>query len=269
MAKRNLGLARRVIAVANQKGGVGKTTTVMNLGAALAINGVPTLVLDLDPQGNASTGLGIQIDDPDPAIQDVLLGRSSLDQSVRTTMIDNLSIVPATPRLQEDINILPTTIENSFRLRDAMAQAQRWHYVLIDCPPSLDLLTRNALAAAQSLLIPLQAEFFALQGLTQLLLTMRTIRKTMNPAIRIEGVLLTMFDGRNNLSRQVETEVRSHLEDLVFETIIPRNVRLSEAPSHGMPAITYDSRSTGSEAYRKLATELMRSHGRKPIVARR
>ncbi|MGB3554030.1 MAG: ParA family protein [Jannaschia sp.] len=256
---------RRIIAIANQKGGVGKTTTAINLGAALAVRGKRVLVIDLDPQGNASTGLGISRETRNHTAYDLLLGEQSADQLARTTDVDNLWIIPATMDLSSaDTELMATSrrvvhLKNALRLRDA-----NFDYILIDCPPSLNLLTINAFVAAHSVIVPLQAEFFALEGLSQLLLTVREVRETANAELRIEGVVLTMFDKRNNLCLQVEEDARSNLGDLVFETRIPRNVRLSEAPSYAMPVLNYDPTSRGALAYRQLAGELL-ARNRKEI----
>lgn len=258
--------APRIIAIANQKGGVGKTTTTINLGAALAESGARVLIVDLDPQGNASTGLGIEADAREITTYDFLLDEASLDDAVQATSQDRLSIIPATVDLSSaDIELLANE-KRSFLLHDALRQPAMeglaLDYILIDCPPSLNLLTVNAMVAAHSVLIPLQAEFFALEGLSQLMLTIREVRQSANSALRIEGVLLTMVDGRNNLSAQVEADARETLGDLVFATRIPRNVRVSEAPSYAMPVLTYDSTSKGAQAYRDLAQEIVQRHAR-------
>ncbi len=258
--------APRIIAVANQKGGVGKTTTTINLGAALADSGARVLIVDLDPQGNASTGLGIEAGARDITTYDFLLDEATLDEAVQPTNHDRLSIIPATVDLSSADIELFSNEKRSFLLHDALRQpgmaALAPDYVLIDCPPSLNLLTVNAMVASHSVLIPLQAEFFALEGLSQLMLTIREVRQSANPDLRIEGVLLTMVDGRNNLSAQVEADARDTLGDLVFATRIPRNVRVSEAPSYAMPVLTYDSTSKGAQAYRDLAGEIVRRHAR-------
>lgn len=256
----------RIIAVANQKGGVGKTTTTINLGAALADTGARVLIVDLDPQGNASTGLGIEANARDVTTYDFLLDEVSLDAAVQRTSHDRLSIIPATVDLSSaDIELFANE-KRSFLLHDALRQPAmeglKLDYILIDCPPSLNLLTVNAMVAAHSVLIPLQAEFFALEGLSQLMLTIREVRQSANADLRIEGVLLTMVDGRNNLSAQVEADARDTLGDLVFTTRIPRNVRVSEAPSYAMPVLTYDSTSKGAQAYRDLAREVVQRHAR-------
>ncbi|GAB4282372.1 MAG: ParA family protein [Roseovarius sp.] len=258
----------RIIAIANQKGGVGKTTTTINLGAALAEAGRKVLIVDLDPQGNASTGLGIEPQQRDRTTYDLLLDEAPLAEVIRPTDTENLAIIPATVDLSSaDIELIANE-KRSFLLRDALRRpsmdAFGFDYVLIDCPPSLNLLTVNAMVAAHSILVPLQAEFFALEGLSQLMLTIRQVRQSANPDLRIEGVVLTMFDVRNNLSAQVEQDARENLGDLVFATLIPRNVRLSEAPSFSMPVLRYDSASKGARAYRDLAAELMRNHARVP-----
>lgn len=251
----------RIIAIANQKGGVGKTTTAINLGAALARKGRRVLLVDLDPQGNASTGLGLLRDDRPVTSYDVLLGDASALSAQRPTAIDGLSVVPATTDLSSaDIDLTPN--ENRSRLlRDALSPAAlaagEFDHILIDCPPSLNLLTVNALVAAHAVLVPLQSEFFALEGLSQLMMTIRDIRARANPGLRIEGVVLTMADRRNNLSQQVEADARETLGDLVFRTVIPRNVRLSEAPSFAMTVLDYDPGSTGAAAYIALAQELL------------
>jgi chromosome partitioning protein len=246
------------IAVANQKGGVGKTTTAINLATALAATGWRVLLIDLDPQGNASTGLGIGHALRDRSSYDVLTGCVSLEEAVVPTQVPRLDLVPATVDLSGAEIELVSLEERTHRLDNALdSAATRWDVCLIDCPPSLGLLTINALVAAQSILVPLQTEFFALEGLSQLLQTIERIRARFNPELSILGVALTMFDRRNNLSSQVADDVRACLGKVVFETVIPRNVRLSEAPSHGIPALIYDHRCLGSEAYIALARELI------------
>ncbi|WP_135502752.1 ParA family protein [Roseovarius aestuariivivens] len=257
----------KIIAVANQKGGVGKTTTTINLGAALAEIGCRVLIVDLDPQGNASTGLGIEPDARDYTTYELLLEEIELAQVIQPTRNEHLMIVPATVDLSSADMELVSNEKRSFLLSDALRQpamdAFGFDFILIDCPPSLNLLTVNAMVAAHSVLVPLQSEFFALEGLSQLMLTIREVRQSANPDLRIEGVVLTMFDGRNNLSSQVEQDARDNLGDLVFETRIPRNVRVSEAPSYSLPVLNYDSSSKGAEAYRDLARELMKNNTRK------
>nr|WP_089996560.1 ParA family protein [Cognatiyoonia koreensis] len=251
----------RIIAIANQKGGVGKTTTTINLAAGLAELGQRVLIVDLDPQGNASTGLGIDQDRRDITTYDLLTGDATPVQATQMTEFENLFIVPATTDLSSaDIELISNE-KRSFLLRDALRQLSmdslELDYILIDCPPSLNILTVNAFIAAHSIIVPLQSEFFALEGLSQLMLTIREVRETANKGLRIEGIVLTMYDRRNNLSIQVENDARENLGELVFKTVIPRNVRLSEAPSFAMPVLTYDPASKGSQAYRSLAAEVM------------
>ncbi|MDA7423405.1 ParA family protein [Thalassococcus lentus] len=256
----------KIIAVANQKGGVGKTTTTINLGAALSESGSKVLIVDLDPQGNASTGLGIEPEDREFTTYELLLEDVDLQEVIVPTMMDGLSLIPATVDLSSADMELISNEKRSFLLHDALRQPQidgfQFDYILIDCPPSLNLLTVNAMVAADSVLVPLQSEFFALEGLSQLMLTVREIRQTANPKLRIEGVVLTMYDNRNNLSQQVEADARDNLGELVFSTIIPRNVRVSEAPSYALPVLSYDSTSKGALAYRALAKELVEKNGK-------
>jgi chromosome partitioning protein len=252
----------RVLVIANQKGGVGKTTTAINLGTALAAMGEPTLIIDIDPQGNASTGLGMMRSERRVTVYDVLMGQATLAQAIQPTRIPKLSLLPSTVDLSGAELELVGVERRNFRLKDALddysAHGQNpFSYALIDCPPSLTLLTVNAMVAADAVVVPLQCEFFALEGLTQLLNTIELVRENINPDLELQGIVLTMFDKRNKLSDQVAADVRAHLGDKVYNTVIPRNVRISEAPSHGLPALVYDLKCPGSQAYIKLAGELI------------
>jgi chromosome partitioning protein len=264
----NLPKSPRVLALANQKGGVGKTTTAINLGTALAAIGEEVLIVDLDPQGNASTGLGIDRGARRRSTYDLMIGEATLAETAIETAVPRVAVAPSTLDLLGVELEIASQPDRTFRLRKVLAEASMaserrdYSYVLVDCPPSLNLLTINAMAAAHSILVPLQCEFFALEGLSQLLRTVEQVKQSLNPELSIHGIVLTMFDSRNSLSGQVVADVRAHMGEAVYETIIPRNVRVSEAPSYGKPVLLYDFKSTGSQAYLRLAAEIIQRERR-------
>jgi len=250
----------RIIAIANQKGGVGKTTTSVNLSACLAYLGKKVLLIDIDPQGNATSGVGINKGETSSCIYDVLIDDEDVKNVIQQTKVENLYVIPATISLAGAEIELVSTISREVRLKHALEEIKDdYDYIIIDCPPSLGLLTINALTASDSVIIPVQCEYYALEGLSQLLSTVRLVQKHLNPTLTIDGVLLTMLDARTNLGLQVIEEVKKYFQDKVYKTIIPRNVRLSEAPSHGEPIIIYDSKSRGAEVYLELAREVIKN----------
>lgn len=253
------GVKARVIAVANQKGGVGKTTTAVNLGTALAAVGKTVLLIDLDPQGNASTGMGIERQERASSSYEVLIDGMATENATVTTAVPNLSVIPSSVHLSGAELELADRTRREFQMDLALApERARWDYILIDCPPALGLLTLNALVAADAVLVPLQCEFYALEGLSHLVRTIERVKRAFNPRLEIQGVVLTMFDKRNNLCDMVANDVRDHFGDKVYQTVIPRNVRVSEAPSHGKPVLLYDLQCAGAQAYVHLASEVLR-----------
>lgn len=248
----------KILGVVNQKGGVGKTTTAINLSACLALEGLNILLVDCDPQANASSGLGVGRDDNRHSIYDVLVGDSEAEQVILPTSVENLSLLPGSKNLTGANIELATADDRAVRLRQALEPVKaKYDLVILDCPPALDLLTLNVLVAANALIVPMQAEYFALEGITELISTLERVRAAFNHSIEIEGVLLTMYDDRTNLAQQVRETLRQHFGDRMFITVIPRNIRLAEAPSHGKPVALYDSRSRGTEAYFELAGEFL------------
>ncbi len=252
----------KVMAIVNQKGGVGKSTTAVNLGACMAELGKKVLVVDMDPQGNATSGIGVDKGKLDKCIYNVLVGNEDVKEVMVSTRINNLSLIPATIELAGAEIELVSSLSREVKLRKALENSiDDFQYIFIDCPPSLGLLTLNALTAAEKVLVPIQCEYYALEGLGQLMKTIQLVQNHLNPDLEIEGVILTMYDARTNLSQQVIEEVKNYFKGLVYETIIPRNVRLSEAPSFGLPINLYDARSKGASAYLSLAQEILTSHG--------
>lgn len=248
----------RILGIANQKGGVGKTTTTINLATAMAAVGKRVLLIDLDPQGNASTGVGVSMHQRTPGSYAVLFGDARVSEAVRHTSVPGMDIIPAASDLAgAEIELVPEDRREYF-LQQALSTAEGYDYILIDCPPALGLLTLNALVAADAVIVPLQCEFYALEGLSHLMRTIDVIARSLNPRLTLQGIVLTMYDRRNSLSRQVEDEVRAHLGCKVYENVIPRNVRISEAPSHGKPVLIYDFRSAGAQAYIQLAREILK-----------
>jgi chromosome partitioning protein len=255
----------RILAIVNQKGGVGKTTTAINLAASLALDGLRVLLIDVDPQANTTGGMGLARDESRLSIYDVLLGEATAEDAILATEIPELSLLPGTKNMIGANIELVGVEQREFRLRAALEPVRdQFDLILLDCPPALDLLTLNALVAADGLLVPMQAEYFALEGISELVSTLDKVAAAFNPQLALEGVLLTMFDDRTNLSQQVRANLEQFFGDKLFRTTIPRNIRLAEAPSHGKPVVTYDPRSRGAEAYRELSVELLRRYGREP-----